>query len=220
MVPIIRFFAAPLLIGVCLMAPAPAAGENGASARPGHQGPVIQLGQAQTDEDRRREEDERRVKRRRRASRAEHEKLLRERARRASEDRRIRTERAVRELHERRSKEREARARRIQEGFETREERRRRARRARRLNADRSALSKRFPPAWVVGIIEGRVEKGWSADAVRESWGRPEKITPTAEGGEIWHYAAGRVVFSKGKVSDVVIAQPPPRPAPSPSGRR
>lgn len=208
-----RIFAALLLIGSCLMVPTWAASAESKSAGPSHESPMIQLGQAQTDEDRRREEDERRVKRRRRASRAEHEKLQRERAGRASEDRRIRTERAVRELRKRQSKERESRARRIEEGFETKEERRRRARRARRLNADRSALSKRFPPAWVVGIIEGRVEKGWSADAVLESWGRPHKITRSAEGGEIWHYAGGRVAFSNGVVSNVVIAQPLPEPS-------
>jgi hypothetical protein len=211
--PIILIFAALLLISFCQMAPAWAAGGESMSPGPSQAGPMIRLGQASTDEDRWRQEEERRRRKRRRDSRTEHEKLERDRARQRSEDRRLRTEQEVRELRERQRLEREARTRRIQEGFETQEERRRRARRGRRLNADRSALLKRFPPSWVVGIIEGRVEKGWSREAVLESWGRPQKITSALDGTEIWHYAAGRVVFSKGVVSGVVIAQPAPPPS-------
>ena len=213
--PIIRIIAALVLLSVCQMAPARAAGQDSVSAGPSHAGPMIRLGQACGDEDRRREEEERRVKRRRRDSRDEHERLRQERARRWSEDRHIRTEQAVKEMRERQRKEREARMQRIQEGFETKTQRRLRARRARRLNVDRSALRERYPATWVVGIIEGRVEKGWTADAVRESWGQPEKISQTYDG-EFWHYAAGLVVFSNGRVSDVVLAQPKP----SPSGGR
>ena len=211
--PIDRIFAALLLTCSCLSAPAWAVGEDGVSAGPSQLVPMIRLGQASSDEDRRREEEERRRKKRKRDSRTEHEKLELERARRRSEERRLRREQEMRELRERQRKERAARTRRIEEGFEAKEERRRRARQARRLNVDRSALRKRFPPAWVVGIIEGRVEKGWSADAVLESWGRPHKVTRSAEGGEIWHYAAGRVLFSEGAVSGVVIDKPASPPS-------
>ena len=96
----------------------------------------------------------------------------------------------------------------MEEAYETRQQNRRRARRARRLNADRSALLKRFPPAWVVGIIEGRVEKGWTADAVRESWGRPRRVLKVLPSDEVWVYPRKRVIFTGGAVRQEVVEQP------------
>lgn len=207
--PVVRIVVALFLTSVFQMAPARATGERGMFATASHAGGMIQLSQSgRTDKDRWQEEEERRVKKRRSERRAEREKLERDRARRWSKERRLRMERAAREHLERQRKQREARSRSMEEGYETRQQNRRRARRARRLNADRSALLKRFPPAWVVGIIEGRVEKGWTADAVRESWGRPRRVLKVLPSDEVWVYPRKRVIFTGGAVRQVVVEQP------------
>ena len=207
--PVVRIVVALFLTSVFQLAPARATGERGMFATASHAGGMIQLSQSgRTDEDRWQEEEERRVKKRRSERRAEREKLERDRARRGSKERRLRMERAAREHLDRQLKEREARSRNREVSFKIKEERRRRARRARRLNADRSALLKRFPPAWVVGIIEGRVEKGWTADAVRESWGLPGQILKVPPSDEVWVYPRKRVIFTGGAVRQVVVEQP------------
>lgn len=213
MQPIVRICAALSLIGLCQTAPAEAAGTPGHAAMGIRAGPISRPMLAQSEEERRRrQEEEIRVKRRQREMRREREMEERKRALRRERDRQIRLERETRELRERAEKERELRERRIRGAFETTEERRRRARRERRLNVVPRELLKRFPPNWVAGIMEGRVESGWSPEAVRESWGAPQRITRDATGLEIWHYPAGVVYFSNGVVSAVIDAQPAQKP--------
>lgn len=62
-------------------------------------------------------------------------------------------------------------------------------------------LESRFPKAWVPIIMERRIEKGWTKDAVRESWGMPTRTVKTPDGSELWEYGRKRVIFVSGAVS-------------------
>lgn len=62
-------------------------------------------------------------------------------------------------------------------------------------------LERKFPKAWVPIILDHRIEKGWSKEAVRESWGNPHRTVRTPDGSELWEYDRRRVIFVDGKVS-------------------
>ena len=202
----------PLACLVCLAGP-PEAVLAGAreGARPPPPLTLAQYQKGRREAEQRREEEERRAKEKRRERREEREESERERARQWLEERRRKTERELEAIREQRRIEREKRRRALEEGYETEMERRARARRLRSLGAARRALLKRFPPVWVTGIMEGRVETGWSAEAVRESWGPPERIATGPGRVEVWHYARGRVLFEDGIVTSVTTPAPPPR---------
>jgi hypothetical protein len=62
-------------------------------------------------------------------------------------------------------------------------------------------LESRFPKSWVPKILEQQIEKGWTKDAVRESWGAPSSMVRTPDGSELWMYGSKKVIFVEGKVS-------------------
>lgn len=62
-------------------------------------------------------------------------------------------------------------------------------------------LESKFPKAWVPTIMDRRIESGWTKEAVRESWGSPDRTLRTPDGSEMWEYGRRRVIFVGGKVS-------------------
>lgn len=166
--------------------------------------PSDEIAQTRAAEERRREERrERRLREEREERRDAREREARERHRRWREERRERHERATEELRERREEEVHDRYRRMEEGYETQEERRERARRQRRLHSDEGTLRMLFPSEWIPGIVAGRVETGWNANAVIASQGKPNRITRPAEDTEHWHYPDKTVILFKDKVRAV-----------------
>ena len=89
------------------------------------------------------------------------------------------------------------------------------------LSPELQALYALYPADWVPGILDGRVEPGWSGAAVIESWGPPRRIARPAPGAETWHYPRGRVMFQDGKVRRAAI-EPPVTPtfAPPPGAAK
>jgi hypothetical protein len=184
-----------------------------AAAAAGSPRPGVELAQSRAADERRREDERKRSLREEREERREsQEREQRERDRRWSEERRERQDKATEELRERREQEIQDRYRRMEEGYETEEERRQRQRRERRLHTDTDFLRRLFPPEWIPGILAGRVETGWNANAVIASVGRPESITRRDADTEVWHYPTREVVLSKGKVTAVGPAPAKPRP--------
>ena len=204
-----------LTFALLFLGPAAAAAAAGPSLADG------QLAQSRADDDRRREEErEQRIKERLQERRDERERDLRERNRQHLEERRRRQDRATEDLKRRREKEIFERFRRMEEGYPTTDDRRRMARDRKppEPDPDTEMLLKLFPPAWVPGILAGRVERGWNADAVIAALGRPEKITRSGPETEVWHYPATRITLEGGAVRAVT-----PRPsavAPRPDAGR
>ncbi len=185
----------------------------GLAAAAGSPRPGLELAQSRAADERRRDEERKRSLREEREERREmQEREQRERDRRWSEERRERQDKATEELRERREQEIQDRYRRMEEGYETQEERRQRQRQERRLHTGTDALRRLFPPEWIPGILAGRVETGWNAEAVIASVGRPESITRRDADTEVWHYPAREVVLAKGKVTAVGPAPAKPRP--------
>jgi len=174
-----------------------------------------QLAQTRADDDRRREEErERRVKERLEERREERERDLRERNRQWLEERQRRQDRSTEDLKRRREKEIYERFQRMEKGYPTAGDRRRLPRDHQPVDPDTEPLLKLFPPAWIPGILAGRVELGWNADAVIAALGRPEKIIREGPETEVWHYRESRVTLVGGVVSAVT-----PRPANPPFQR-
>jgi hypothetical protein len=176
-----------------------------------------QLAQTRADDDRRREERrEQRIKDRLQERRDARERDLRERDRQWREERQWRQDRATEDLKRRREKEIFERFRRMEEGYPTARDRRRlpRDRRPVDPHPDTDALLKLFPPAWIPGILAGRVEQGWNVDAVIAALGRPERITRAGPKTEVWHYPATRVTVVGGIVRDTTPTTSKAAPAP------
>jgi hypothetical protein len=175
-----------------------------------------QLAQTRADDDRRREEQrEERIKERQEERRERIERDLRERNREWREERQLRQNRAADDLKRRREKEIFERFRRMEEGYPTsRDHRLPRDRSPTEPHPDAEMLLTLFPPAWVPGILAGRVERGWNVDAVIAARGRPEKITRTGPKTEVWHYPATRVTLEDGAVSEVTPVTPKTVPGP------
>jgi hypothetical protein len=152
------------------------------------------------------------------AQKSRQQKQLERAARlRAERERRIREARIRREAEAaaRKSRNEHARELRLQNARE-REQKRREARlryrkeqKEKRLQARRARLLKRFPEAWVDGILKKNVELNWRPNAVRESWGRPREIVRVPPSDELWQYRGKHVIFSGGAVRAVVIEEPP-----------
>lgn len=152
--------------------------------------------------ERRREEEELRRRDRMRERREEREREIRARREEWREERQLRIEEKGEIEALRAREERELRRLRIESELERRREQGRASRRLGRVGADRRELLGRFPQAWVRGILEGRVETGWSEEAVLESRGEPDRITFTPAGEAVWHYGDRRILFKDGKVSE------------------
>jgi hypothetical protein len=121
--------------------------------------------------------------------------LYRERARKREEERKAR---AAKQREEWRARAREREAER-----KAARERARAERKARTEAARRARLAKRFPEAWIDGILAGRVETGWNTAAVRAAWGRPRHTLRVPPSDEMWVYRGKHVIFSDGKVRKV-----------------
>lgn len=158
---------------------------------------------AQSAGERRREEEELRRRDRVRERREERERAIRERRQEWREERQLRLERERETEDLRAREERELRRLRLESELERRREQGRASWRLGRVGAERRELLARFPQAWVRGILEGRVEKGWSEAAVLASRGQPQWITFTPAGEAIWHFDEGPILFKEGRVGEV-----------------
>lgn len=77
------------------------------------------------------------------------------------------------------------------------EEDAKRAARAARLER----LNSRYPEGWAQKIIQGKIEVGFTKDAVIEALGQPQEVITVSGGAEMWVYRNRRIVFTDGKVS-------------------
>jgi hypothetical protein len=52
-------------------------------------------------------------------------------------------------------------------------------------------------------IVAGQIAKGWNEEEVALAWGEPGDKDTSTPGQEIWNYGSDKVVFTRGRVTDV-----------------
>jgi hypothetical protein len=68
---------------------------------------------------------------------------------------------------------------------------------------DKAELIRKYGRKTADLILAGQIAKGWNEEEVSLAWGEPSDKDTSVPGQELWNYGNDKVVFTRGKVTDV-----------------